>query len=46
VLPELLHAPATRASATAPTPAASNLPCRLNLDLPCRCGDDCIVVSP
>jgi hypothetical protein len=42
----LLQAPATRASAAAPTAAASILPRRLNLDLPCRCVDDPIVASP
>jgi hypothetical protein len=46
LLPLLLQAAATRASVTTPTPAASNLPRRLNLDLPCRSADDFIVASP
>jgi hypothetical protein len=36
----LLHAPATRASITTPTPAVSILPGSLDLALPCRSRDD------
>jgi hypothetical protein len=42
----LLQAPAIRASAAAPSAAASILPRRLNPDLPCRCVDDPIAASP
>jgi hypothetical protein len=42
----LLQAPATRASAAAPSATASILPRRLNPDLPCRCVDEPIAASP
>jgi hypothetical protein len=42
----LLQAPATRASAAAPRAAASILPRRLNLELPCRCVGEPMAASP